>query len=62
MTKMSEAALRDAEWVFGFGSGVEWLDGDGSGFRPNRLAQLKDAKVLIPHLTKPGMLMVGDRP
>jgi hypothetical protein len=37
------------------------LDGAGSGFRPNRLAELKEAGVFLPHPTKEGLLIIGTK-
>jgi hypothetical protein len=51
-------ALRDANWVRSFGTGTEWLDGKESGFRPNRLRELKEAGILGQHPTKPNALVV----
>lgn len=53
-------ALRDARWVLSFGAGTVWCDEQGSGFRPNRLAQLKEAGVLLAHPTEDGLLVVGN--
>lgn len=39
-------ALRDAEWVLGFGAGSRWSA--TTGFRPNRERELIEAGVLIP--------------
>lgn len=55
---LTGAAARDAAWVRTFGTGTEWLDGEASGFNPNRLEELKQAGVFAPHPTKPGTLTV----
>lgn len=59
MSTFKHRALADANWVRSFGAGTEWQDGEASGFRPNRLAELKAAGVLLPHPSKPGLLIVG---
>lgn len=59
MLKLKGRALDDVKWVRSFGAGTEWQDGEASGFRPNRLAELKAAGVLLPHPSKAGLLIVG---
>ena len=56
MEKTTQFA-RDAAWVRTFAVGTEWADGANSGFRPNRLQQLKDAGLFTQHPTKPGLLV-----
>lgn len=56
---LSKVGKRDAKWVLSFGAGTQWLAGEDSGFRPNRLAELIAHGVLVA-TDDPAMLVVGD--